>query len=503
MPQAAFYTQLPAPRTLVDGIFEGGGTGGIVYVGAVMALARHGVWFKRTAGTSAGSIMAATIAAGYDANECDYLAAPSGAREGAPGLLPADAEPLGYRSLLDLPSSPDDVTLESRRNNLLYYAISGAAVDELLKIPVSLPSLEPFTTRIADRVLAALPSQIGPLKLKVGPFKVKAGPLVVDTDRYEVEVGPFPVPLTDLKPLVQNAVAGVLQAYPHSMKLDEAGVLTGDQRQGFADAVMSTLMTAFPFLNIYLHFLGDGGLFKGEAFLQAMRRMLEVKVGRHPVRFIDLPMEFACAASNATSHVLEVYSTKTTPEMEVAEAVRRSMSIPFFFAPRRENRHEIMDGSIIDNAPAGFYLVRDNGYFENSTEDMQRVKIGFRPGGAGLGPAVDVEQLLAQRMPAGGLIPTNTVEVACLKRALNIAVTSLQESPLFGAMLRELKDVAKVYEISGELDDHSPVDFDITPDKFSRLCSKGWQGAIRQIKEGVDDGNLTLAAPLNNVNPYQ
>jgi predicted acylesterase/phospholipase RssA len=503
MPQDAFYTQLPAPRTLVDGIFKGGGTGGIVYVGSLMALARHGVWFKRTAGTSAGSIIAAMIAAGYDANECDYLAAPSGVRSGSPDNLPPGAEPLNYRSLLDLPSSPDDVTLESRRNNLLHHAIGGATIDELLKIPVSLPSLEPIISRIVDQVVAELPSSIGPVKVKVGPFKVKVGPLMVDTDRYDVEVGPLPVPLTDLKPLIQGAVAGVLQAYPRSMKLDETGLLAGeDRRQGFADAVMSTLMTAYPFLIVYLHFLGDGGLFKGDAFLQSMRRILEAKVGRNPVRFLDLPMELACAACDVTSHELEVYSTKTTPEMEVAEAVRRSMSIPFFFAPRREERHEIMDGSIIDNSAVGFYLARDNGYFENTPEDMQRVKIGFRPSGAGLGPAVDVEKILAQQMPGGRQIPT-TVEGACLKRAVNIAVASMQESPLLTAMLRELKNAVNYYEISGELENHNPVDFDITPAKFSRLCSKGWQGAMPQIKQGVGDGNLNLATALNEENPYQ
>jgi hypothetical protein len=501
MPHDAFYTQLPAPGTLVDGIFKGGGTGGVVYVGSVMALARHGVWFKRTAGASAGSIIGAMIAAGYDANECDYLAAPPGLRREAPDNLPPGAEPLNYRSLLDLPSSPDDVSLESRRNNLIYRAITGATIDELLNLPVALPSLEPLVNRVVDQVLAELPSSIGPAKVKVGPFKVKVGPLAVDTDRYEVEVGPFPLP--DVKPLLHSAATRVLQAYPRHLKLGETGVLAGEtERQGLADTVINALLVASPFLIVYLHFLGDGGLFKGDAFLQSMRRILEAKVGRSPARFIDLPMEFACAASDVTSHVLEVYSTKTTPEMEVAEAVRRSMSIPFFFNPRREDRHEIMDGSLIDNSPVGLYLARDNGYFENTREDMQRVKVGFRPGGAGLGRAADVEKILAQQIPGGRQLP-NTVEVAYLKRAVNIAVASMQESPLLAAVLRELKNAARYYEISAELEDHSPVDFEITPAKFSRLCSKGWQGAIAQIKQGVDDGNLTLATPLQDMDPYQ
>jgi hypothetical protein len=81
---------------------------------------------------------------------------------------------------------------------------------------------------------------------------------------------------------------------------------------------------------------------------------------------------------------------------------------------------------------------------------MQRVKIGFRPSGPPLGSVVEVEQMLAQLIPAGGLIPIKTVEVACLNGAINTAVANMQDSPLLEAMLRELKDVAKCYQISAE-----------------------------------------------------
>ena len=519
MAQDPFYTPLPLPQTLVDGIFKGGGTGGIVYIGSLMALARNGIWFKRTAGTSAGSITGSIIAAGYDANECDYLAAPSGVRSGAPDNLPAGAKPLNYRALLDVPLSPGEVTLESRRNNLIYQAINGPNIDELLKLVVALPSIEPFVTNIVNQVLAVIPRKIGPFKVKVGPFKAKAGPFKVhfpqpvgkvsvgpweiDTPRYDVEVGPFPVPVNTLAPLIRAAVEGVLKGYPKVLKLVEAGVLTTDDlRHAFADAVMSTLLITDPLLVIYLNFVGDGGVVKGDAFLEALRHILENKVKRSPVRFVDLPLEFACAATDVTTRTLRVYSTKTTPEMEVAEAVRRSMAIPFFFEPRRDQGHEIMDGGVIDNFPVGFYLAKNNGYFENSDADMQRVKMGFAPGvSAGLGPPMEFERMLAEWIP-GGRLPMSIVEVTCLSRAVNTGVSNMQDSPLLEAMLQQLKNVAKYYDITGNLEGHSAIDFDITPGKFKSMCSKGWTGAIPKIQQGVTDGNLNLSGPLVSADPY-
>ncbi len=51
----------------IDGVFEGGGAKGAAYIGALTNLQEKGIWFKRVAGSSAGAITAALIAAGYRA----------------------------------------------------------------------------------------------------------------------------------------------------------------------------------------------------------------------------------------------------------------------------------------------------------------------------------------------------------------------------------------------------------------------------------------------------
>ncbi|MGN7479339.1 patatin-like phospholipase family protein [Solibacillus silvestris] len=58
---------------IVDGVFSGGGIKGFAYVGALQALEERGIKFKRVAGTSAGAILAAFIAAGFTAQELEDI----------------------------------------------------------------------------------------------------------------------------------------------------------------------------------------------------------------------------------------------------------------------------------------------------------------------------------------------------------------------------------------------------------------------------------------------
>ncbi|MCQ2011495.1 MAG: patatin-like phospholipase family protein [Sporolactobacillus sp.] len=54
---------------IIDIVFSGGGVKGFAFAGALQVLEKAGYTFKRTAGTSAGSIVAALIAAGYTSKD--------------------------------------------------------------------------------------------------------------------------------------------------------------------------------------------------------------------------------------------------------------------------------------------------------------------------------------------------------------------------------------------------------------------------------------------------
>ncbi|MBT2677541.1 patatin-like phospholipase family protein [Bacillus sp. ISL-35] len=53
----------------IDGVFSGGGIKGLALVGACAAIEERGFRFKRVAGTSAGSLIAGLLAAGYTSTE--------------------------------------------------------------------------------------------------------------------------------------------------------------------------------------------------------------------------------------------------------------------------------------------------------------------------------------------------------------------------------------------------------------------------------------------------
>ncbi len=60
---------------LLDIVFEGGGAKGMAFVGALRAIEEAGFTYRRLVGTSAGSIVAALVAAGYDSASLEEVMA--------------------------------------------------------------------------------------------------------------------------------------------------------------------------------------------------------------------------------------------------------------------------------------------------------------------------------------------------------------------------------------------------------------------------------------------
>ena len=58
-------------KTLVNGVFKGGGAKGVAYAGALRAFSESGYWFGSVAGASAGAITATLIAAGLTPDEIE------------------------------------------------------------------------------------------------------------------------------------------------------------------------------------------------------------------------------------------------------------------------------------------------------------------------------------------------------------------------------------------------------------------------------------------------
>jgi NTE family protein len=184
-----------------------------------------------------------------------------------------------------------------------------------------------------------------------------------------------------------------------------------------------------PLIERSLSLLLDLGLYEGDRFLEWMRERLEAKGVRtfadlvHP-DFADDPRfrsRLQVIASDVTTHELLVLPRDAkklgieADDLDVALAVRMSMSIPVFFEPVRfENpetgrTHVIVDGGMLSNFPVWLFDCDDGEPPEWPTfglllvEPKPQVPIGARlpaprMAGSGPGAVIDYVKALAQTM---------------------------------------------------------------------------------------------------------
>ncbi len=115
------------------------------------------------------------------------------------------------------------------------------------------------------------------------------------------------------------------------------------------------------------------GWFKGNYFLKLMESYIEEKtrVGQAPgngrATFRDLVEKYRdlhfkrlyVFGTNLTQQAVQKFSYETTPDVAVADAVRISMSIPFFFEARYYEQNgsndAYCDGGVLNNYPIGTF----------------------------------------------------------------------------------------------------------------------------------------------------
>lgn len=111
------------------------------------------------------------------------------------------------------------------------------------------------------------------------------------------------------------------------------------------------------------------GMFKGEKLLAEVDRLLSDRLGRPRVTFRDLPVACQIVATDLTHRRMLVfprdlarppYSMEDPYDFPVADAVRASTAIPFFFQPYRLElpngvRATLVDGGLLSNFPVHLF----------------------------------------------------------------------------------------------------------------------------------------------------
>ena len=120
------------------------------------------------------------------------------------------------------------------------------------------------------------------------------------------------------------------------------------------------------FRDLHIPTARDFGVCKGENLYTRIKTAIELKFygenfnpkGNKPVTFKDLHKDLIIVATNISCASFKEYSEVTTPDVEVAYAVRASISIPGFFKPVWEDENCLVDGDVINNFP--IWIFSDN-----------------------------------------------------------------------------------------------------------------------------------------------
>ena len=152
-------------------------------------------------------------------------------------------------------------------------------------------------------------------------------------------------------------------------------------RVNFQEIMDPSAVGRLPRIGPWLSFFFERGKYRGDFFLNLMRQLIAEKTGKEKVTFGDLILPREPGDSEADyqrrfKYKLQVIATDISgsemlvlprdiaklgmdpDDLEVALAVRMSMSIPFFFRPvifgegdHRQDPHWIVDGGIISSFP--------------------------------------------------------------------------------------------------------------------------------------------------------
>jgi predicted acylesterase/phospholipase RssA len=349
----ARITEILREKMLVDGVFEGGGALGAAYVGALRVLHDNGVWFARVAGNSAGAITASMVAAGFSAPEIQWLSSGFADRPPAPQSL-TDAgitAPIDFSSFLDLPGL-SSISQPNKRKTLLWKALNASVLDELGKIALPVPTQASAVDACVTGIMQT--------------------PLLGDAIRA--------IPGTTAQTVLRTTLDAALTPLPNGqLHVSDFLPNTTNLRRALADTLWDAIARNIPLMLMTTNLVHEGSIFEGDVFYSTLKRLFGLKVHRNAtatVLFKDLKIPLAVIAANIDSARMEIYDSRNDSNMEVALAVRRSMSIPFIFEPQGGQR-QIVDGGLFSNFPVWLYSAAGSTHWPATSIDDRRVKVGF------------------------------------------------------------------------------------------------------------------------------
>ncbi|MCL5283483.1 MAG: patatin-like phospholipase family protein [Armatimonadetes bacterium] len=252
------------------------------------------------------------------------------------------------------------------------------------------------------------------------------------------------------------------------------------------------LLPDFRFL---FNWLEKGGIYEGEVFRlwmnQAIHRRLCALAERN-----DLPppsafptfseakaitqIHLSVVASNLTKDQVLILNENTTPDLAIADAVRMSMSIPFFYRPVIFQGNDVVDGGVISNYPM-FLFSEENDYVHNTLEELKRMNLGLMLDERIGSPEPSREMVLQERV-TGAEAENERALLGPYQRVLHLVDTMLSARDAMH-MKNEYHNRTIRLPVKG----YSTIQFQMTLDQKRDLCDRGWSATADFLSqwEGV------------------
>lgn len=136
---------------------------------------------------------------------------------------------------------------------------------------------------------------------------------------------------------------------------------------GYSDDELKLICTTFKYKKHadiqILEFLERCGLESGRKLMTFLSDLIYYKTGMRDITFQEhwniTGRELWINTSCITTNTPVYYSAKTSPNMSILRAVRRSISIPFLFTADEENGQKFVDGGYHDSVPAHMFDHRE------------------------------------------------------------------------------------------------------------------------------------------------
>jgi len=459
-------------------VFQGGGVKGYAYLGALgvlldgeatsrMTLAQ----IKRVAGASAGAITSFLLAIGYSFKE----------------LQQSMAE-LNFLDLLDdEPTTEPDFKIKDVVFALLKVVKAFSNDSSFKKVDI-------FVYVIYEYIKYKLKQKLGRSPTQAEVTHEATDWLQKTKDFFAAHAAPIKDYLGEILgniwPTVLTLVLKALKSIITNLASIRFTAIEAKLQSTlkFSDSQLASFITGVFFTVDYL--IKNKGLFSGDALLNWLKAQLKEKGLPETLTFSKLEeyegtKELYIVALNLSKGHSEIFSAKTTPSVAIVDAVRVSLSIPFFFKSYVINhsllkKYVYADGGTLDNYPVNifdtshdqtnsfFYIPEHLKQFNKRTLGLRLVNDAgkaYYEKGETSSSKVELEE---------------TSDLVSYAFALGYAIFEKQESDH-----RQSNDQPRTIYISTK--EVSTVDFDLGKTQKESLIIEGKDGALNYLARAHHD----------------